>query len=132
MTNADRIRAAGFRATSPRIAFLDTLSASKYPLSIHDLAAMLKKIDRVTLYRIAQSFENAGLISRVDLRTGKTLYESSKEHHHHIVCTDCGIIEDVDVCLPPKISEAVTGKSREFSRIRSHSLEFFGTCEKCA
>ncbi len=132
---ASSIKAAGFRATRPRIAFLSALARATEPLSIADVGSTLKKekIDTVTLYRIAESFEHAGLIARIDLRQGKVLYEFiGGEHHHHIICTDCGTIEDVETCLPDKLTAAVVEKSRTFTSINSHALEFFGTCKECS
>lgn len=126
----DRIRKAGFRATKPRVEFLALLSAHESPASVQELADKAHA-DMVTFYRIAESFEVAGLIQRVDLRTGSALYEIAGTHHHHVVCTDCGVVEDVDVCLPERLTRAVAEESKSFTNITSHALEFFGTCKKC-
>lgn len=127
------LRDAGFRATKPRISFLETISGAKKPLSIADIADRLTgKADFVTAYRIAESFERAGLIRHVDLRAGKAFYEfSDRAHHHHIVCTDCGKIEDVETCVPEVVSRSVVAQSRSFTSITSHALEFFGVCKTC-
>ncbi len=129
------VRDAGFRATKPRLAFLATLAASEVPLPVSDIAERLgKKADLVTVYRIAESFEKAGIISRVELRAGKVCYEFTEpgHHHHHIVCTDCGAVEDVDACISDTFARSVAKESRFFNQINSHALEFFGTCTNCA
>ncbi len=127
------IQTAGFRATKSRVAFLEMLEKSRKPLSIADISdALGTKADLVTVYRIAESFEKAGLVSRVEMRAGKVHYEFAHgKHHHHIVCTDCGTVEDVDVCLPGSVTRIMSKKSKSFSTITSHALEFFGTCKNC-
>lgn len=127
------IRNAGFRATRPRIAFLRAILDSRAPQSVADIAAQIgKNADLVTTYRIADAFEKAGLLSRVELRSGKVHYEfAHRTHHHHIVCTDCGTVEDVDVCLPEQVTRTVTSESQQFTKITAHALEFFGTCKSC-
>jgi Fur family ferric uptake transcriptional regulator len=127
------IRTAGFRATRPRIDFLRTVVDAAMPLSVADIAVrMSKHADLVTAYRIADSFEKAGLLTRVELRAGKAHYEfAHRSHHHHIVCTDCGTVEDVDVCVPATITRSVKRSSKQFNQINAHALEFFGTCTSC-
>lgn len=129
----EQIREAGFRATRPRIEFLRAMRESGTPLAVADITAKIgANVDLVTVYRIAETFEKAGLITRVELRAGKVMYEfAGGPHHHHITCTDCGRVEDVEVCLPQVLSSAVSQGSRAFASVASHSLEFFGTCKKC-
>lgn len=137
MTQAEaqeHIRNAGFRATVQRTAFLMALSRARYPLGIAEIAASLKneRIDQVTLYRIADSFEKTGLITRVDLRSGRALYEyAGRTHHHHITCVDCGRIEDIETCLPAATASALLSRSYNFKTVSAHVLEFFGTCKQC-
>lgn len=127
------IRDAGFRATRPRIAFLRALADSTAPRSVADIVARMgKRADIVTAYRIADSFEKAGLLTRVELRAGKAYFEFARgSHHHHIVCTDCGTVEDIDVCVPEKMTREITKDSKRFTHITAHALEFFGTCKTC-
>lgn len=130
----EHIRTAGFRATVQRTAFLLALSRARYPIGIAEIAVALKseRIDQVTLYRIADSFEKTGLITRVDLRAGKVLYEyAGRAHHHHITCVDCGRIEDIEACVSAATSSAFLSRSNNFKTVSAHMLEFFGTCKQC-
>ncbi len=84
-----------------------------------------------TAYRTLSTFVEAGFVRQVELSAGKAFYEIAGEHHHHVVCTTCNRIEDVDVCLPDALSSTAR-KSSGFASIREHTLEFFGTCKRCA
>ena len=89
-------------------------------------------INEATVYRTLSSFEEKGIIKRVDLRKDSLYYElSSAHHHHHIVCTGCGTIEDFESCQIEKVSDKVLSQSSKFSIIKEHSLELFGVCNTC-
>ena len=48
-----------------------------------------------------EALANKNIIRRVDLGHSHTHYEMEKKHHHHVVCTDCGDVEDVVACPLP-------------------------------
>jgi Fur family transcriptional regulator, ferric uptake regulator len=84
-----------------------------------------------TAYRTLSTFVEAGFVRQVELSAGKAFYEIASAHHHHIVCGTCNRIEDVDVCLPEALTAAVR-KASGFALVQEHTLEFFGTCKRCA
>ncbi len=122
-----------FKVTPARLEILHILSESQVPL---DAEAIFKKLkdkqtNNVTVYRTLTSFAKKGIVRRVDLRKDAVCFELADNHHHHIVCTDCGDVEDVDVCLSAEIQKTISSKSKKFKTITDHSLEFFGQCKKC-
>lgn len=122
------------KATAPRTALLSLLADKHAPMSAQDLHAKLPKtapIDLVTVYRALESFQKAGIVKRVDLRTDSVLYELNDEHHHHIVCTECGLVEDFEMCDIELSVEKIARKSSGFASVRDHSLELFGVCNTC-
>ena len=133
---AELIRAAGLRATAARMSALALLEKSGKPLSVAGLHAAWKHFapDVTTLYRTLEQMSEAHIIHRLDLNSGTAHYEftPNKPHHHHIVCTTCRVIEDVDHCEMDAAAKAVTRSSKKFATISSHSLEFFGVCNACA
>jgi Fe2+ or Zn2+ uptake regulation protein len=136
MTEAEakkRIQGAGFRATKPRVSVLLHLAKNHEPQSIVEVAKELRReVDPVTVYRIMGSFLNAGLVRQVDLRTGYTLFEIADTHdHHHIVCTECGHVEDFTGCFVEKIESSALSQTKSFTKVSSHSVELFGTCNSC-
>lgn len=132
---ADVLRAHGFRVTRGRTRLLDILARSGKPLSVQELRTKLKAaLDQATLYRTLTDLATAGIVRRVDLNTGTAHFEYTpgREHHHHVVCTGCGTIEDIDDCMLGGLEERVAKHAKGFARISSHALEFFGQCLRCA
>lgn len=129
---AEQLRAVGLKATSQRRAVLDALAASKTPRTVASLATELGSIaDQATLYRCFESFVSAGIVAKIDFRNAYAHYELVRDHHHHIVCSSCGVIEDVDECLLDTHIRTLTKRSKLFTSPLDHSLEFFGTCTQC-
>ena len=122
------LREAGFRATPGRLAILETLSKAKSPLTIDDLSKKLRgQLNLVTLYRALHALVSAGIINQILLGNNMRFeYTPQRPHHHHVVCTDCGTIEDVEVCPLP-----ILPKVKKFNSY-SHTLEFSGLCQTCA
>jgi len=94
-------------------------------------AVNLKKntTDKVTVYRILANFLHLGIVNRVQLGDKDARFELANcSHHHHLVCENCGKIEDIQ--LSEEILLKEVAKKTAF-KVRSHSLEFFGTCKNC-
>ena len=52
-------------------------------------------IGLATVYRVLMQFEQAGLLSRSNFESGKSVFELNEGHHHdHLVCLDCGRVEE--------------------------------------
>lgn len=138
MSDADvrkLIRTKGLWATPRRMLVFKTLYNEANPLPAEVIADKLKgKADMVTVYRTLKVFAEQGIAHRVNLRADREYYELAplgKEHHHHLVCDDCGSIEDVEVPEPKDLEKNILKQSKNFSVITSHSLEFFGRCKVC-
>ena len=127
------IKDVGLKNTIPRLLILETLFQIKSPETAQEIHKKLKKykIDLVTLYRTLASFEKNKLVKRVDLHKDAIYYELNLEHHHHIVCTSCNLMEDFENDEIEKILTKVVSKSSKFRKIKEHSLELFGVCNAC-
>jgi Fe2+ or Zn2+ uptake regulation protein len=132
---ATLLRESGLKATPRRIHLLSLLSKATKPLSAHEFKSAWKQgeADVVSIYRALEALASAGIVRRVDLQHGHTDYELviPGEHHHHLVCTDCGTIEDFEGCPAESIERAALKESSKFSSLQQHSLEFFGICNTC-
>lgn len=128
---AKHIRDAGEKATGARVAVLSALARFHEPISIKALGKSVKGHDTSTLYRTLETLVAAGLAKKVAIDPSEALYEATigRPHHHHIVCTSCGLIEAVDVCAPLPSKKSLSAKG--FSAITDHNLEFFGICSSC-
>jgi len=124
----DLLRQHELSVTPFRINLLKVLAKVGVPLSVQQLAEKFKTpIDKVTLYRNLEAFEHAGLICRMYFNGQEALYEQrfTDHHHHHLICTNCGRIEDVPSC---NVEAPRTGSG---FKINHHHLEFYGLCHQC-
>ena len=137
----EKIRAAfeekGRRKTQPRQRIADRLvelAASGQDFSVEQLWHDLQKIDpsfgRATVFRAVEMLVNLGLLNRIDFSDGSHTYRACGDnHHHHLTCTKCHRIVDVEVCVP-EAQLADIGQKNDFE-IESHSLVLFGLCADC-
>lgn len=123
----------GFKVTPIRLAILKVFSIDCEPVNAEFIFKKLKKekVNIVTIYRTLASFENAGMLKRVDLQKDSVHYEFAGHHHHHIICTSCGLVESFEECDLDSLSNKVIKNSSAFNQITRHSLELFGICKKC-
>lgn len=129
------LRSKGLRATPARISLLSLLDTENKPMSAKDIEdhATLLQMDQATLYRNLQSLRSAGLIRQLDLQERFSFYETtSKGDHHHIVCVQCGKIEEIEDCPALELIESLGQQSSKFTTILHHSLEFYGICRDCS
>ena len=123
---AGKIRDSGYKATPQRLAVLEAVAAEQHQ-SLEGIRARCPEVGLVTVYRALDLLSQLGLVRRLDLGGG-ACYELAEDHHHHLICEECGDIAEFERCpldlqdLPP------TGGDFE---VRAHSLEVYGTCSAC-
>lgn len=128
------LKSAKLKVTPARVLILEILGKSDKPLSVEMIGREIKNntVNQVTIYRTIESLVRVGVIGRVDLRKDAVFYEFLDEHHHHIVCSKCGVLEDFDFCKIDDLSHKILTKSKKFKTILDHSFELFGICNSCA
>ena len=134
------LKARGERLTPARRLIIELFVQQDAPVSADDIRAALTKkkvtVNKTTVYRELEFLLTAGFIRPVYLNDQRKYYELAlvdNEHHHHVVCRDCGRVEDIEVEGVEKLLaplEKKLAKKIKFADIR-HSLEFFGWCGKC-
>jgi Fur family transcriptional regulator, ferric uptake regulator len=121
------------RKTPARTAIFEFLGQTKTPVGVSDILEYLRskdlKTNKVTVYRNLESMYGGGFLEKFEFGEGKFRYEIKKEHHHHLICTECGDITDVPGDFLDKFENEIKDK-KEFL-VKSHSLEFFGLCKNC-
>ncbi len=127
----DLLKKHNLRVTEGRLTVLNYLVEQKIPIGIKNLENNIPTIDRVTLYRMMEQFEAKGIVRMCDLGHGHQDYELNLDHHHHLVCRNCGDIEDVEVCDLEEIEKTLLKKSKKFTSIDQHRLTFMGLCKQC-
>ncbi len=127
------LKRAGLKNTPARQAVLSTFGTGCLPLSAEQIYQSLKKkYDLATIYRILNKFERGELIRRINLKGGTGYYELVANHHHHLICQGCGLIEDFSRCGIENMQNAIIRSSKKFNEIKGHSLELHGLCKKCS
>jgi len=128
------LRKAGLKVTLPRLKILEILEGSTpRHLSAEDIYRKLldsrEDIGLATVYRVLTQFEAAGLVRRHHFADGMAVFELDEgEHHDHIVCMDCGRVEEfVDDSIEQR-QESVAKKLG--FEIQHHALVMYGGCLK--
>ena len=88
------------------------------------------RIGRATVFRSVEKLVDKGLLDRIEFADGTHHYRvCGSAHHHHLTCTQCHRVIEVDLCLPNEQLKAL-GAKNNFS-IEGHSLSIFGRCDTC-
>ena len=127
------LRQADIKVTTARMAVIEFLESLTSPADVSSILKYLKdknfSTDQATVYRILDLFYKKGIIQRIELGEGKYRYEKSNKHHHHLICSNCGKIEDIEGDFVSDIESQIRKKSGFL--VKSHALEFFGICSNC-
>ena len=123
------------KKTAPRLRVLSMLTAKNVATSQPDLESVMEDIDRVTLYRILNAFEEKGIIHKVFDLNGTANYamcssNCEENHHHdehlHFNCTSCNNVYCLDELDLPPIKLPNGFKPEGFT------LYATGLCPKCS
>lgn len=137
-TVADRLRAVAQRYTPGRRAVVDVLAGAGRPLSIAEMLDLRPDLAQSSAYRSLGVLEEAGVVHRVAAHDGVARHELAEAltgHHHHLVCTSCGTVEDVPASLPLEqtVARAVAQAAAATGfRPQTHRLDLVGVCARCA
>jgi len=134
-TENQELRKAGLKVTLPRVKILQILESSDTKhLSAEDVYKALIDADEdvglATVYRVLTQFESAGLVVRHHFEGGSSVFElTTLDHHDHIVCQNCGKVEE----FFDEIIEAQQEKiAKKYGfKITDHSMYLYGVCKNC-
>ncbi len=130
----EMLRKRGLKATPERKEILTVLRKQRHPLTIQEIHGALSStsINQATVYRTLARLVEVGIARCVDFLHGHRHYElSDARDHHHLVCTNCGVVEDIQGCIAKKSAREALRTSMRFSKVTGHSFELFGLCKKC-
>lgn len=126
------LRNVGLKVTLPRLKILEILASGD---ARHQSAEGIYKrllesnedIGLATVYRVLTQFEAAGLVVRHHFENGMAVFELNEgAHHDHVVCVDCGRVEEF---FDPDIEERQNAVAERLGfEIRDHSLILYGHC----
>lgn len=125
----------GVRITRQRLAILEIFREEQKPLSAQIIYNKLKedddKLQLSTVYRNLNTFVVNNMIRKMefDLENKESYFElQNGEHHHHLVCIECG--EIIPLCCPLKKYEQEIGEKTGYE-IKEHRIKLFGICPNC-
>jgi Fur family ferric uptake transcriptional regulator len=134
MSDADliieRLEVRGHRITASRRRVIDAILAQPAHFTVDEVLHASRGVGRATVFRTMKLLTDLNLLCRVLLEDGQLHYRmSARGHHHHLVCRDCGRVEDFTNC-------DVDGLVRQLARstdyeIEGHWLEVYGRCRVC-
>ena len=134
MANHIDLKDSGLKATLPRIKVLDIFEQSKDKhMSAEDVYKQIlessEDVGLATIYRVLTQFEQAGILIRHHFESGKAVFElNEKTHHDHIVCLQCGYVEEFFNNEIERLQEEV---AEELGfKIIDHSLYISADCTK--
>jgi Fur family ferric uptake transcriptional regulator len=133
----EALRGGGYRNGLARRAVVELLGRQDCCLTAQEifdeLRAEGRQVGIASIYRVLDLLTDKGLLQRVDLGAGTARYEpvhSGGEHHHHLVCDDCGKVEafaDDELERALRKVESKTGYS-----VAGHDVVLRGACRNCA
>ena len=136
MTNIEELKSTGLKATIPRLKILEVFQrSSQRHMSAEDVFKVLllenSDVGLATVYRVLTQFEQASILSRSQFEGGKSVYELNEgQHHDHLVCLDCGKVEEF---YDPEIEnrQQAVAQAKGFA-ITDHALSLYARCNKTA
>ena len=124
---------AGLRATAGRVAVLEAMESMAHTDAERVFRAVSEVLPTTSIqsvHNILADLTTAGLLRRIEPAGSAALYERrTGDNHHHVVCTQCGAIGDVDCvvgeapCLTPSSAGGFTVQTAE--------VTFWGLCPSC-
>tara|TARA_Y100000389_G_scaffold77595_1_gene74373 strand:+ start:513 stop:953 length:441 start_codon:yes stop_codon:yes gene_type:complete len=121
--------------TNPRILVLEVLLDQKGPLMIDELQSILgNKVAKSTLYRVLSDLKKINILHEFTSPENQTVVElvlEDRAHHHHLFCSDCGEVIDVELSneFEAFLAKEIKLLEEKFKfNISDHRVEMFGQC----
>ncbi|MGA8296214.1 MAG: Fur family transcriptional regulator [Acidimicrobiales bacterium] len=127
------------RYTRQRRMMVDALSSIDRPATITELLDAAPDLPVSTAYRNLAVLADAGVVRRVngsdDFGRFELAEEVSGHHHHHAVCSRCGLV--IDATSSPRLEAALADTARAIAQengfdVADHRLELVGLCSRCS
>ena len=132
MTTINELKNTGLKATIPRLKILEIFQRStQRHMTAEDIFRTLLEehsdVGLATVYRVLTQFEQAGILSRSHFESDKAIYELNQgQHHDHLVCMDCGRVEEFyDAEIESR--QSAVARAKGFA-IADHALSLYAHC----
>ena len=130
------LRAAGYRSGGARAAVVDLLGRESCCLTVQQISERLREegqpVGIASVYRTLDLLVELRLAQRLDLGDGTARFEAldpSGDHHHHVVCDDCGRVEAFS---DEQLEVALTRAADDVGfAVLGHDVVLRGACGDC-
>jgi Fur family ferric uptake transcriptional regulator len=125
----------GYRMTPQRLLIVSAIENSDGHVSAEEIyAQVVAKYPHVnisTVYRTLELLKELGLVTETDFGEGRVRYHpAEKGHHHHLVCTECGAIIDLDESSLASLKRMLLREYKFHANLKH--LAIFGRCDRCS
>jgi Fur family ferric uptake transcriptional regulator len=127
---SERLDAAGYRSGAARRQVIELLAKESCALTALEMDRRLPA-GRASIYRTLEQLEQLHLIQRIDIGGEAAGYErlDPGEHHHHLVCEQCGLLAPF---ADPALERAIDAVSRSADfEVATHDVVLRGRCSRC-
>ena len=130
-----RLRRAGYRPGAAGSVVLEYLASQPCCRGAQEIHAALnvggRRIGLASVYRMLDRLAEQGLVQRIDIGDGIVRYEAAHdaEHHHHLVCGECGKVEPFSDARLERAVEAIEEQSGYV--VEAHEIMLRGSCADC-
>jgi Fur family ferric uptake transcriptional regulator len=135
-TTLDSLRRSGLRDSAARRAVIELLGRQRCCLTAQEIFDLLRAEGRqvgiASVYRTLDRLTKNGYLQRVDVGAGTARFEphhADGEHHHHLVCADCGRVEAFE---DPELERALHKVEGATGYSVAHDVVLRGVCDDCA
>lgn len=129
----DLFRQRGLKVTPQRQCIFRVLhDAATHPTAEAVYAAARAEMPTLslrTVYQTLNDLTDMGELTTLQLGTGSARFDPNLEAHHHLVCTRCGTVADLDVDFP---DVRLPARDRQGFDVRGTEITFRGLCPDCA
>lgn len=121
----------GHRVTGPRRELLATMQGLGDHFTAEAVVAASPGVGRATVFRTLRLLQDIGTLCQVILDDGTLQYRlTSGGHHHHVVCSRCGAVNDFSSCDIQGLLDEIAERTGYV--IDAHRLEVYGRCPVCS
>ena len=130
---ATLLNESGLKATFQRMQLLENIEKHGH-MSVDDIYAEVinshPSLSLATVYKNIILMVDNGVVVEVPINGKKSKYELAKEDHIHLVCTECGEVEDKPH-MPQTDSLLHTLTEGEHFKLQKQQINLYGVCKKC-
>jgi Fur family ferric uptake transcriptional regulator/Fur family peroxide stress response transcriptional regulator len=130
---ATLLNKSGLKATFQRMQLLENIDKYGH-MSVDDIYAEVVKthpsLSLATVYKNIILMVENGVLVEVPIDGKKSKYELAKEDHIHLVCTECGDVEDKD-CIDITNQAIHSLTDKEQFNLSTRQINLYGICKNC-